>query len=239
VEDGTPRRLEYMDLDVLEPHPDNPKAHDEAGIGASMGRFGVIDIIVLDDRTGQLISGHGRVDSFRRLRDAGESAPEGVTLAPDGTWTVPVVRGWASTDDDEAKAALIGLNQGTIAGGWVPDQLAMMLGELQSKDALTGTFFTPADVDLLLSDVAAADVTGQTAEGEWVGMPDYENIDMTGKYRLAVHFPTEEDRLKFLEQLGNPTVRHDSIWWPHDDGHKGEDWSQEYVSVDEPAGDAA
>lgn len=163
MEDGTPRRLEYMALDALQPHPDNPKAHDEAGISDSMGRFGVIDIIVLDDRTEQLISGHGRVDSFRRLRDAGESAPEGVTVAPDGTWTVPVVRGWASRDDDEAGAALIGLNQGTIAGGWVPDKLAMMLSDLQSQPGgLAGTFFSPDDVDSLLADLGV----GETGIGD-------------------------------------------------------------------------
>ena len=232
----SPRRLEYMALDALQPHPENPKGHDEEGIAASMDRLGVIDIIVLDDRTEQLISGHGRVESFRRLRDAGKPPPDGVTVLDDGTWTVPVVRGWASKDDDEAQTALIGLNQGTIAGGWIPDKLAMMLGDLEAKGALTGTFFTPADVDLLLSDVRAPDVIGQTPEGEWQGMPEYESNDLESKHRLIVHFPSDEDRRKFLAMLGDPTPRQNSIWWPESDGHVGEDWKVQYVSEEEPAG---
>jgi hypothetical protein len=241
VEDS-PRRLEYLPLDALIPHPGNPKGHDEEGIAVSMGQFGVVDLVVLDDRTEQLISGHGRVESFRRLRDAGDAPPEGVTVAEDGTWTVPVIRGWASKDDDEASAVLVALNQGTITGGWIPDKLAMMLGDLQAKQQLTGTFFTDADVDLLLSDVRAPDFAGQTPEGEWEGMPDYENQDLESKHRLVVHFPTEEDRTRFLEQLGSPTVRQNSIWWPHDDGHVGEDWSTQFVTDDaapEPVTDGA
>src|SRR3546814_3060385 len=60
MSEPAPRRTEYLPLDHLTPDPSNPKAHDLAVIDASVGRFGMIDQIVRDDRTGFIISGHGR-----------------------------------------------------------------------------------------------------------------------------------------------------------------------------------
>lgn len=167
-----PRRLEYVPLDDLRPHPDNAKAHADDDIQDSIGRHGVIDIIALDDRTGLLISGHGRVDAFRALRDRGGEVPEGVTVADDGTWTVPVVRGWASRDDAEARAALVGLNQGTIKGGWIPDKLATLLSDLALVEGgLVGTAFSADDVDSLLADLGAGELPPGDTDAAYATTP--------------------------------------------------------------------
>src|SRR3546814_1870266 len=68
-----PRRTEYIPLDHLQADPANPKAHDGDAIDASIGRFGIIDQIVRDDRTGFIISGHGRDEALRRMRDRGDN----------------------------------------------------------------------------------------------------------------------------------------------------------------------
>jgi hypothetical protein len=216
VEDDTPRRLEYMDLEALQPHPDNPKAHDIPGIGKSMGKFGVVDPIVVDERTGLLISGHGRVESFRGLRDAGDTPPEGVTVAADGTWTVPVVRGWASKDDDEARAALVGLNQGTIAGGWVPDKLAMLLDDLaQNEDGLTGTFFTADDVDSLLADVGAGELPPGESDAAYAPdpPPSHPGDNAGGRVSQGLHeiglFYGSDDHREFLRLIAVLGKRYD------------------------------
>ena len=152
----TPRWTAYMGLDDLLAAPRNPKDHDLPGIGRSIGRFGVIDLITIDERTGRIISGHGRLESITAARDSQAEAPDGVTVSEDGDWLVPVTRGWASKDDDEADSALIALNQLTIVAGWDDALLAPMLVELRDKDAdlfeLTG--YTNGLLDVMLADLA-------------------------------------------------------------------------------------
>jgi len=126
-----PRKVAYLPLSELTPDPRNPKGHDHETIGASIGRFGVLDLIVRDERTGRIVSGHGRAEVFGRMRDRGEAPPEGVLTTPDGKdWMVPVVVGWSSRTDTEAAAALIALNRTTEMGGWVDESLLELLEEL-------------------------------------------------------------------------------------------------------------
>jgi hypothetical protein len=75
-------------------------------------------------------------------------------------------------------------------------------------------------------------------EGEWVGMPGYENEDQRNRMRVLVYFPTEEDAGRFFELIDRPmpkwpkgnlasSLRKDPkqlpvIWWPHPDRHREE-----------------
>lgn len=113
------RTLQLTDLDELVPHPENPKDHAVALLGASIDEFGLVEPIVLDERTGFIISGHGRRKLLieRRQSKPGE-IPDGVTVA-DGRWKVDVVRGWASRDDGHARTALVTLNSVGPKGGWL------------------------------------------------------------------------------------------------------------------------
>lgn len=146
------RRLELIPLDELRRADRNPKQHADHEIQRSLERFGyAADMIGLDDRTGVLASGHGRLDALVALRAAGKPPPRGLVLGEDGGWLVPVIRGWASTDDAEADAYRIAANGTTIAGGWDEVALAGMLGELADAHSLDGTGFNALDVDNLLS----------------------------------------------------------------------------------------
>lgn len=161
-----PRRTEYIPLDHLRADPANPKAHDTGAIDASIGRFGIIDQIVRDDRTGYMISGHGRDETLRQMRDRGDNPPDGVRLDASGNWLVPVIVGWSSRTDAEARAALIALNQTTILGGWVDDALLDLLDNL---DDYTGVGFTEDDTDDLrarLEELSTEDVAEPTKEFE-------------------------------------------------------------------------
>lgn len=166
------RRIEYLPLDSLKGDPRNPKAHDHDVIGSSVNRFGLIDMIVRDDRTGLIVSGHGRREQLKRMRDANEHPPEGV-YAAGGDWLVPVVVGWSSRSDMEAGAALIALNRSTELGGWVDDALLDLLsGLVESGDetALAGVGFTDkelADLAKLVDAGPRTDV-GDIAD-EWDG----------------------------------------------------------------------
>jgi len=152
-----------MPLSAIHRAPRNPKQHDATGIRASLARFGVADLPVLDERTGQLVSGHGRLDQFHYLATLPAAAleevvgrpglPGGVRVDADsGEWLVPVVRGWASATDAEAEAYVIAANKLTVNGAWDDTELARMLADLVDADgdlaALTG--FDSGELDDLL-----------------------------------------------------------------------------------------
>lgn len=151
-----PRRtLAYVRLDQLVPALANPKAHDQDGLAASFDRFGYIEPIVEDDRTGRLLSGHGRLDQLQALYEASHAAPDGIDVDEDGMWLAPVVRGWASTDDDEAQAAVIAVNRLVEKGGWQVETLAEQLEHLLTTPAgLEGTGYTEPDLAALLASLA-------------------------------------------------------------------------------------
>lgn len=151
-----PRTVSYLPLATLQQAADdrNPKAHDLDRIEASFGRFGLIDPVGLDDRTGKIIGGHGRVKALARMRDRGVAPPDGVQLDGDGGWLIPTVVGWASRGDLDAAGALIALNRTTELGGWADDALLDLLDDLAADDALDGAVgFDDADLDQLRSDL--------------------------------------------------------------------------------------
>lgn len=146
--DLDPRRVEYLPVAELSANPRNPKAHSGEVIDDSIGRFGMLDPIVRDERTGYIISGHGRRQALADREARGETPPEGVKVAEDGSWLVPVVVGWSSRSDTEASAALIALNRTTELGGWVDEELLGLLNDLSDAggdDAFIGVGFTEDD----------------------------------------------------------------------------------------------
>jgi hypothetical protein len=170
------RRIEYMSLALLvkKMDPDNEKHHAETEIEASVGRFGFIEPIVVDERTGLLNSGHGRVKGLVQMRGSGEVAPEGIEELP-RDWKAPVVRGWASKDDDEAAAARIAMNQIGPRGGWDDRSLAETVKRLaDSPGGLLGTGFDEADHRRLVEFLA-----GPTPPGSFPAFGD----DLTTHYR--------------------------------------------------------
>lgn len=131
------RWLEYVRLNEIEPARANPKDHDVDGIVASIEHHGTGDLMVVDERTGRLVSGHGRLEALDRLF-AGDPAapPDGVEVDVDGYWLIPVIRGWESRDDDQAAAYIAEANLLTELGGWKPRETASYLADLEHRGAL-------------------------------------------------------------------------------------------------------
>lgn len=153
---SAPRWLDYLPLDELVPDERNPKAHDLDELRASMGRFGYTEPIMLDERTGKLVAGHGRREILLDDHAKGAAPPEGVMVdEATGRWYVPVNRGWSSVDDDEAGAYLIASNSLTMAGGWKPDPLGSLLDHLRQRPrGLVGIGFTSDAVTSILDRLA-------------------------------------------------------------------------------------
>lgn len=126
-------KLHYVELAELERWPRNPKDHDEDLIRASILRFGFNDPMAVDETSGKLVEGHGRLSVLRALKEEGEEPPIRVQVRKrDGAWLVPVLRGIAFESEQEAEAYIIGHNRSTEAGGWVDGVLAQIFEDMEN-----------------------------------------------------------------------------------------------------------
>ena len=74
-------RIEYMPLDKLQRWPRNPKAHDLGALHVSINRFGFITPLIVDERTGKLAAGHGRLDALQQMKARGADPPARIVLS--------------------------------------------------------------------------------------------------------------------------------------------------------------
>ena len=155
--DNPSRRFELVPIDDLVDDPRNPKGHDDDALDRSIDVLGYIEPIVEDERTGRLISGHGRKGALIRRRESGMPPPDGIEVV-DGVWHAWVVRGWSSTDDDHAAAALVALNTIGPRGGWVPERVDALLSSVDAKPDLVELMaWDRAELDGLLEKARATD----------------------------------------------------------------------------------
>lgn len=174
-EQQQPRWIEYMRLDVLNRSSAsrNAKHHDDEAMRVSITRFGFADGPILDERTGRLVAGHGRIEDLQWRYESGSKPPDGIRVADDGMWEVPVQRGWASESDAEAEGFLIGHNHVGERGGWDERALATTLSDLNAEDPglLFATAFSEGDLDRFLAKFAEPD------EGDTTERPERDDDD--------------------------------------------------------------
>ena len=149
-------RIEYLPLATLLKAPRNPKDHDIPLLHDSFSRFGYVEPVALNERTGRLVAGHGRLQA---LQEAKAQQPPKRIEVRDGEWYVPVLRGIAFDSDEEAEAYVVTSNQATIAGGWNETLLAELLRDHAGGAGLRGTGFSEADLADLLLKAANANET--------------------------------------------------------------------------------
>lgn len=178
----TERHIEYMDVDTIAPALRNPRKHELDQLRRSFVRWGFTIPILRDERTERLVAGHGRVQLLQIDRAAGAEPPEGVEVQGDGTWRVPVVRGWASADDQEAEAYLIADNRLTEMAGWEEPALLDGLKRLQGGAGLDGVGYFAEDIDDLYAKVQERQAAAPPAS-----MPRHSQIRS-----LVLDFPLEE-----------------------------------------------
>jgi hypothetical protein len=110
--------------------------------------------VIIDERTGYLAAGHGRIDTLAQLKAQGKEPPANVqTQDFDGDWLVPVVRGVAFNSDAEIEAYLVADNRLTILGGWNEPELAGLLQDLAAQDTalLEATGYDADDLDAMIN----------------------------------------------------------------------------------------
>jgi hypothetical protein len=145
-------RIEYMPLNEIRHARRNPKAHDGEEIRKSVGRFGFVSPVILNERTGRLVAGHGRLEELRGLLDDNKAPPDGIRVDASGDWLVPVVRGVRFRNEQEAEAYLLADNRTSELGGWDNEELTKMLDGMSKlgEDHLAGTGFDMREVERLI-----------------------------------------------------------------------------------------
>lgn len=215
------RRIEYRPLDEIRANPANPKGHDVDTINGSVHRFGYIDGVAVDERTGYLISGHGRTKTLRAMKARGDAPPDGIQVGPDGAWLVPVQVGWSSRNDTEAKAALISLNRTTELGGWVDESLLELLDTI---DDYTGVGFTGGEVEDLrrkLEELGDEPAPGPGAGG---AAPAFVAKDLPGVQDLVTLH--HGDCIEVLKTLSDASVDAVVTDPPYSLDFMGREWDQ-------------
>ncbi len=144
-------RIEYIALESLQQAPRNPKDHAPEALSQSVSRFGFVNPLIIDERTGRLVAGHGRLETLQQMRAEGREPP-GRVVSKAGSWYVPVLRGVKFDNAAEAEGYSIADNRLPELGGWHEDQLALMLADFaaQGKELLDGTGYDADDVDRML-----------------------------------------------------------------------------------------
>lgn len=182
----TPNRLEYMPLGAIAAAPRNVKDHDIGELITSIRRFGFNDAVIIDERTGRLVSGHGRVEALRAMwKAAPESLPPGIA-GTEIEWQLPVQRGWSSKDDTEAEAFLVAANRIVELGGWDAENLERVLADLARVDALEGTGYDREDVDKLINE-ANAKRDGLTEPDDVPDVNDAGDVKAGDLFQLGDH----------------------------------------------------
>lgn len=124
--------IQYLDPSNLTPDEGNPRRISKRAtekLRAGLEHFGLVEPLVLNSRTGLLISGHQRREQALEL----------------GLDEVPVVM--VDLDDAEAKALGLLLNNAKAQGSWDTDLLAARLEELEAVDVLELTAFDVDDLE--------------------------------------------------------------------------------------------
>ena len=195
--------IEYLPLSEIVEADSNPKDHDIGQIYQSIKRFGFTQPIMMNENTGKLLAGHGRLQTLQQMKQAGEKTPNRIK-EKDDEWLVPVLKGIKFEDEMEAKAYLIADNRLTELGGWNTGELVETLQDLiEGGLDLDGVGY---DFDDLESMVNQIDDTG-IFDVDVIPDADDEETSVkivVGRYRFSIepeNFYTWEEKIS--EMLGS------------------------------------
>jgi hypothetical protein len=137
IESNFTHRIERKQLADLVPASYNPRTITEeaiAGLGESLGRFGVLAHIVWNERTGNIVGGHQR---HRKLTEMGETETDVlvVDLHPSDEIALNIVLNSRHIKGDFAQGAIEALRVAEAQAGQIFTDLKLddLLAELEKK----------------------------------------------------------------------------------------------------------
>ena len=189
-------KIEYMPLKNIKRWERNPKDHDLGELHQSIKRFNFVSPIIIDEKSGKLVAGHGRLDALQQMKASGEKPPKGI-IVKDESWFVPVIRGNEFANDDEREAYGIADNRLVELGGYNEEQLAQVLSDLAAsgEELLLGTGYDVDDVDALLKKVNPSSVLTSSDEKAVV------------TYAVIIECESEEEQARLIDQLERDGIK--------------------------------
>lgn len=189
----------------LTPDISNANRGTERGryaLEASLRKYGAGRSILLD-RNGRIIAGNKTAET---AADVG--IDDVIVVQTDGKKLVAVQRTDLDLDSKEGRELAYADNRvGALDLDFDTEQI---LADLQAGVDLSGLWF-----DWELNNLTGTEVEANDPAGEWKGMPEFENEDVTGYQPVHVHFKCKEDRDKFAALIGQKfTDKTRSIWYP-------------------------
>lgn len=196
-------QVEYLPLSQIVGADINPKDHDIGQIYQSIKRFGFTQPIMMNENTGKLLAGHGRLQTLQQMKQGGEKIPNRIK-EKDGEWLVPVLKGISFEDDMEAQAYLIADNRLTELGGWNTGELVDALQELvEGGFSLDGVGYDFDDLETMVTQIDDSGIFDVEVVPE--ADDDETSVNVTiGRYRFKVEpedFYDWESRI--AEMLGS------------------------------------
>jgi len=196
-------QVEYIPLTDIVEADINPKDHDIGQIYQSIKRFGFTQPIMMNENTGKLLAGHGRLQTLQQMKQGGEKVPARIK-EKDGEWLVPVLKGISFEDDMEAQAYLIADNRLTELGGWNTGELVDTLQELvEGGFSLDGVGYDFDDLETMVTQIDDSGIFDVEVVPE--ADDDESSVNVTvGRYRFKVEpedFYAWEERI--AEMLGS------------------------------------
>lgn len=109
--------LRTIPLGKAKKMPGNPRGtHRTAALCASIRRYGFGQPVTVNETTGHVIAGNGRIAALRKMHRDGEPPPAGIE-ARGKVWHVPAYFGkWSTAAEAEAALALNGGADGSLEG---------------------------------------------------------------------------------------------------------------------------
>lgn len=115
-------------LKTLRPARRNPKLHALDDIIESITTYGFKEVVLVNEATGRIVHGHGRLEALQAIHAAGEQPPDDIEIM-NGEWMVPTVSG--KFDSEEAAESYgLTVNKLVEKGGWDVNLLDAMVREL-------------------------------------------------------------------------------------------------------------
>ena len=153
--------IQYLPLSTLADRflKGNAKLHDIGKISDSIQRYGFRDPLALDatlnNGSGGIVEGNGRLEALIKLRTMGASVPRFLVEVDGGDWAVPVVVGADSQTESEGKAYSIDHN---LVGMFGADFTALDMSSLFDEGAYLSMLEELAEAEDLPLSVDADDL---------------------------------------------------------------------------------
>jgi DNA modification methylase len=220
--------IRTVPLDSLHQDPSNVRTHDARNldaITASLKRFGQAEPLVVQQRTGLVIGGNGRLQAMKQLN-----------------WTTcEIVE--LDVDDLQATSLSIALNRTGELAGWDEPALAKLLEQLRAEDSLDGVGYSTEDIDALVQDLldqehADKDLVDDGAdEPPAVAVSKLGDLWVLGEHRLLCGDSTQlADVHRVMAGAKAALVATDPPYLVDYTGERpndsGKDWTASYREID-------